>query len=225
MNQLLFKIRIFFLSLFILSVIKVSAQSNKFSFSLSSGIFYLPLKELEQYYNKSTIEGIRFNVEKNINFMPFFALGYTPVVNHKISVGIEYFQLQPLMRVIFDKPIQTYMEIPNVKYNIQGIPISFIYEYQLSEHILSPFASIGMSYFYVKINEEKLYTARNHIKNQYSGNIYSANISVGMKSELNDNWQISSLMIYKYSSTIEYKDSYHIKLSGFYFYLGVSFCP
>ena len=218
-------LKIIFLSFLILSIGELYAQSKDFSFNLSAGLSYIPLNELEQSYNKLSSDAIHFELERNLSFIPLFMFGYSPVSNHKITIGIEYLKLQPLVKVIFDKPIQTYMEIPNIKYNIQGIPISFMYEYQLNDYTFSPFVSVGMSYIHADISEEKLYTGRSHVKNEYNGNFYSGNILCGLKSVLNENWQITLFMVYKHSSNLEYKDSYNIKLNELNIYLGIIFRP
>lgn len=208
------------LSIFLLSINNLYSQS-RLSFGLSSGVSYYSFSKLGNSYNEST--DIHTKIKNNLYFTPLLNIEYTPVVNHTFALSIEYMNLQPILQLSYD--FYPYMEIPDVKFKITGLPLSLIYIYRWSDYVISPVIGVGISYTNADILVEKLFTGRSHDKNKISTNFYSGNVLTGIEYNLNNNWQMTSTIIYKHSSNYEYDNFYKIDLSGLNFFLGITYNP
>ena len=221
MKRLFMNFKTIYLLSSILFFGNIFSKSNSFSISMSSGISYISFNKLEGSYNNSSLDEIHYETKEKSNLSLSCTFRYYPFYKHNFCIGVDYTQINPLLKVKFDKSIQTYMEIPNIKYYLKAIPITFTYEYQLFNKAFSPFGGVGLSYIYTNIREEFLYTTRANTNYEYIDNIYSCNFTIGCKTIINKNWQIISQIIYRYSSALEFKEGYQINMSGFTFYIGI----
>ena len=148
--------RLFFCLLFFTTLNLSVSTAKNFSIQISAGISKVLIIELEQYYNIRSNESYHFEINnQNYNYFPSFCFKYSPINSHQFALGIDYINSYNRVEVIFDRPVQTYMEIPDIDYHIQSIPITLMYEFYFNQNMIVSFIAISfVSIIKMKANHE-----------------------------------------------------------------------
>lgn len=199
-------------SIFVLILLltpEANAQSNTFSVQWSGGVSYLPFRSLRQYYEQLSTEDIHFTVQPNAASAFSLGMQYDFSLHHSVSLTVNYVESRPVMRVVFTRPVYTYMEIPDVRYDVQMIPFTFGYRYTFNKASFTPFAGIGISYLYTSIDKRPDYTSdirREQARQDFSKTTFAGEAAIGVIKTLVNKWDAYSQITYLYSPRLKLQE-------------------
>ncbi len=177
------------------------ALAKPFIFQVGVGVSYLSFSKLSNTLLEIFDNDMHYELDKsNPSFNADLSIKYALSNGHLITLSAGVINSGPTAIIINDKGIQTYMEIPNIKYHICGIPLTLSYEYLFSQNRITPYLNLGVSNFFTTVKEELQYTARSRIKYKTEGNTYGSHFAMGVLANISDLIRMRTQLRYRYSS-------------------------